>query len=148
MKRVHQVAITVAVVCAVVLIVAVLAWKPISTWWQWRHHTKPDVETRMAVSGLKPAQIDSIQMNSPYTPTPWRDIVRDRPAIRLLLAGLKDAHVPDPMRENRAETVVIRLRNGKSIGPFYFSTDRPIDAFSPTFIEGLKAIKMRLPRWD
>jgi len=147
MKRLHQVVIMLAVVCAVVLIVAVLAWKPISTWWQWRHDTEPDVETRMAVSALKPAQIDSIQVNSPRTPTPWREMVKDRPAIKLLLAGLKDARVPVPMPHNRAETLVIRLKNGKSVGPFYFSADRPIDAFSPTFIDGLKAIKMKLPAW-
>jgi len=148
MKRVHHFAIMVAVVCAVVLAIAVLAWKPIGIWWQWHHNTEPDVETRMAVSRLKATQIDAIQVDSPRTRVPWRDIVRDRPAIRMLLAGLQDARVPEPMLENRAETVVIRLKNGNTVGPFYFSADRRIDAFSPTFIEGLKAIKMRLPEWN
>jgi hypothetical protein len=66
----------------------------------------------------------------------------------MMLAGLQDARLPDAVWKNRAETVVIRLKNGKSVGPFYFSADRRIDAFSPTFIAGLKAIKMKLPHWD
>lgn len=146
MKRVPRIAIAAALACAILLAV-LLGRQQLSTWWQWRHNTKPDLETRKAVSGLRPAQIDAIEIRSPSTRVPWHEIVKDRRAIGLLLTGLQGARLPDPVRENRAEQVIVRLKNGKSVGPFGFSTDRPIDAVSPTFIEGLKAIKMKLPAW-
>lgn len=64
--------------------------------------------------------------------------VTDRESLALLLEGLRDARYPDPMPQNRVDSIVLVLREGGHLGPFHFSIDRPEDAFSPCFVAGLK----------
>ena len=64
--------------------------------------------------------------------------ITDRESLALLLNGLRDARYPDPMPQNRVDSIVLVLRDGRHLGPFHFSIDRREDAFSPCFVAGLE----------
>lgn len=103
--------------------------------------TVPANDVSSVASGIQPSQVKAFEIQSMqvYMST-GSDVKRttDRKSIDLLLTGLKKARYPDPMPQNRVDHITLILKDGRRIGPFAFSVDREIDAFSPEFIAGLK----------
>jgi len=125
----------------------------------WRT-TVPDVMTRRAVAGLKPDDVAGITVqgpiraildgpppSGPFVSVERSIVVTDRAITKLLLEGLQEAVVPDPTPTNRIYEATIRLRGGKTVGPFGYVCQREIDAFSPKFVAGLRAAGIQVP-WE
>jgi len=121
-------------VVAVLSIAAFLSRSAIVEWRMWSH-TIPAEDVRQAVKEVSPSEVAAVTLDA--GPMPGGIVVTDRKTVRLLLQGLKNARVPEPLYLDRTDSVALKLKNGKVIGPFCFSLEQRIDAFSLEFIEGL-----------
>jgi len=106
-----------------------------------RPNVTPADDVRAAVQGIGLSEVKAcdILSHSIYLQLgtdPTR--VTDRESISLLLTGLKEASYPEPFIMNRVDSITLILKDGRRVGPFAFSTDREVDAFSPEFVKGLE----------
>jgi len=133
--------IVVVAICVVVAVVVVSEWGAISMWHAWSR-SKPDTAVRNAVLGTSVADISYVKLETPFAPT----VIRNRTIIALLLKGLKQATLPEPLLQNRTDKITLVLGSGKVLGPFAFSLDREVDSFSPAFVDGWRQLGIRVPR--
>lgn len=142
MKKKLVAAVVIAV--AVIAVVLALEWGNITSWYVWRHSV-PDPATRRSVAGVQPNDVESVRLESLSLPVPCHKTIRDRAVVALLVNGLKEATIPEPMPCNRVDHITLILKGGKKVGPFAFSVDSEVDSFSPPFVDGLKKAGIRVP---
>ena len=133
--RKHKI-LTIIIAVAMLSIAVFLRWPAIVEWWMWSHAV-PAENVRHAIRGLHTSEVASVVLDA--GPMPGGVVVKDRKTVKLLLQGLKNAKVPEPLYFDRTDSVALKLKNGRSVGPFVFNLEHRIDAFSPEFIKGLKA---------
>lgn len=103
---------------------------------------KPYGEVRNATAKVKLVDVKLVKLESPFRPSVF---VSDRSTQRLLLRGLQGALLPPQVYKNRVEHAIVVLKGGKRLETFGFSTRREVDAFSPSFVEGLRRAGIRVP---
>ena len=125
-----------------VLSIAALLSRPAIVEWRMWSHTIPAEDVRQAVKGIHVSEVAAVTLDA--GPVPGGIVVKDRETVQLLLQGLKNARVPEPLYLDRTDSVAVKLKNGKVIGPFCFSLEQRIDAFSLEFVEGLKQAGLKV----
>ncbi len=142
MKRTKLIPIIAGSVALIAVVVA--AWLA-----QGRVHEKPPLlpgmEIRRAVSSLAPTDVALIQLEVSAYPG-GLVTVRDRITIALLLNGLKKAAIPSSPWQGEDDTVLVALKNGKTVGPFMSNAARKDQCLGPEFIKGLEAAGVRVGR--
>ena len=99
-----------------------------------RPHITPAEDVRVVVERIDASQVEACRIEA----LEQSRTVTDGESRKLLLAGLKKAYYPAPMRQNRVDSITLILADGMEAGPFSFSLDSRRDAFSPEFIAGLE----------
>ncbi len=124
--------------------IAVLAAVALAVWLaegglQRKASVLPGTDVRTAVSKLTPSDIALLQLDVFLHPA-GIITVRDPRIIAILLNGLKKAVIPNgPCWEDGDDTILLVLKNGKTVGPFLFNPGRRAECLGPAFIKGLKA---------
>ena len=139
MARVGAVILILVAACAGAAFLAMLVVRSLP----WRS-SRPDAETRNLVATISPEDVAEVKLEV------WQarpvGTVRDREVIRLLVIGLKRATRPHPACSNWVDRATLRLKDGRTVGPLWFSADREQDAFSPDFVRGLRSCGVTIPR--